>query len=111
LVSEKIKENHQIEKWWNSSSSREIKKKETLVEKQVELRISQVQQVQLQQMKSLEEQPRVEIAQVQQLLSNSLNGKNAQITQLQSKIQSLESEMIDVGQFKQQELQVNDQLN
>ena len=53
---------------------------------------------------------RVEITRVQQFFSHYLNEKNDQITQLQTQIQSLESEMIDVEKFKHQDLQVIDQL-
>jgi Tfp pilus assembly protein PilN len=38
------------------------------------------------------------------LLSDSISENNAQITQLQTQIQSLESEMIDVEQLKHQDL-------
>jgi len=76
----------------------------------VELKISQAQQAHFQQMKSLEEQLKAKITRVQQFLSNFISENNAQITQLQTQTQSLESEMIDVEQVKHQDLQVNDQL-
>ena len=44
------------------------------------------------------------------MLSDSISEKNAQIAQIQTQIQSLESEMIDVEKFKHQYLQVNNQL-
>jgi hypothetical protein len=59
-----------------------LKQKETLIEKEVELKISQAQQAHFEQMKILEEQLKVEITQVQKFLFDSINEKNAQITQL-----------------------------
>jgi hypothetical protein len=63
-----------------------LKQKETLIEKQVEVKISQGQQTHFQEMKSLEEQMKDGITRVQQLLSDSISENNAQITQLQTQI-------------------------
>jgi hypothetical protein len=82
LVNENFKENHQTEKWWNSSSSIEIKTKRKIGWKTIWTKnfkgTSSTSSVD----ESLEEQLRFKIIEFQQLLPDSVNEKNAQITQL-----------------------------